>query len=438
VRVEEVTPGSNIRACTWSPDANEGKGGEKRRSLGHRDRRRARQYAEDEAEELASGGARQSAPIEPTVEPVFACYREHMSPQKSPRVQQDDKHQAELWTKHLGPTFDLRNLSVIEWDGFAQRRRSDGVGNRTIQRSFGWLRSVCDWAVTARVHGRRVLTEDPTVEFKRRIPIEKNSNRPIADEERTETLRQLFHDAQHLRHRVANGDELSDEETAVHNALQMRVTRHGRRERRANYLPEVLEIIIESGRRISAVRQLRFEDLRLDPLPATAPWGKIQFAGEVDKEGKAWAWPMTPEALAAVEDALVKRDEVGPGWLFPAPGNPAKPLRKEAVTDWLHAVERACGLAPQKRGAFHPYRRRWATVRKHFPAQDVAQAGGWSSAATVRDIYQLADEETTLRAVFYKRERCEGCAGVLSPDPAVRFCGGCGLEIHRVGDRREA
>ena len=48
---------------------------------------------------------------------------------------------------------------------------------------------------------------------------------------------------------------------------------------------------------------------------------------------------------------------------------------------------------------FHPYRRLWATERKHLPIQDVAAAGGWKTVETVQRLYQLADGATTLAAV---------------------------------------
>ena len=50
-------------------------------------------------------------------------------------------------------------------------------------------------------------------------------------------------------------------------------------------------------------------------------------------------------------------------------------------------------------GAWHPYRRLWATQRKHLPAQDVAAAGGWSSVEVVQEIYQKADPRTMLKVV---------------------------------------
>jgi hypothetical protein len=50
-------------------------------------------------------------------------------------------------------------------------------------------------------------------------------------------------------------------------------------------------------------------------------------------------------------------------------------------------------------GCWHPYRRKWATERKHHPIQDVMHAGGWKTASVVQDIYQAADTATVYRVL---------------------------------------
>jgi len=58
------------------------------------------------------------------------------------------------------------------------------------------------------------------------------------------------------------------------------------------------------------------------------------------------------------------------------------------------------GLPKLKRGVWHPYRRRWATVRKHLPLTDVAAPGGWKSTQTLLKCYQQPDEATMLEVVL--------------------------------------
>lgn len=50
-------------------------------------------------------------------------------------------------------------------------------------------------------------------------------------------------------------------------------------------------------------------------------------------------------------------------------------------------------------GLWHPYRRAWASERKHLPDVDTAKAGGWRDRATIRRSYQQADPATTYKVV---------------------------------------
>ena len=85
--------------------------------------------------------------------------------------------------------------------------------------------------------------------------------------------------------------------------------------------------------------------------------------------------------------------------LFPAPKDATRSIRKDIMGKWLAKAERLAELPKLQGGRWHPYRRLWATERKHVPVQDVAAAGGWSSVETVRQIYQQSDPAGVLRAV---------------------------------------
>jgi len=52
------------------------------------------------------------------------------------------------------------------------------------------------------------------------------------------------------------------------------------------------------------------------------------------------------------------------------------------------------------RGIWHPYRRKWATARKHLPLADVAAAGGWKGTQTLTKCYQQPDDATILAVVL--------------------------------------
>jgi len=63
---------------------------------------------------------------------------------------------------------------------------------------------------------------------------------------------------------------------------------------------------------------------------------------------------------------------------------------------WLYAAEKKAGLEKLDGGLWHPYRRKWATERKHLPLKDVAAGGGWKDLDTLLEIYQQADDASVL------------------------------------------
>ena len=77
--------------------------------------------------------------------------------------------------------------------------------------------------------------------------------------------------------------------------------------------------------------------------------------------------------------------------LIPGRGKPDQAVNKKIAGYWLTKAERLAELPKLARGGFHPFRRLWASERRHLPAQDVAAAGGWRSLAVMRHAYQHAD-----------------------------------------------
>jgi integrase len=180
----------------------------------------------------------------------------------------------------------------------------------------------------------------------------------------------------------------------------MRRERGATRETVESYLPELFEIAVGTGRRISAICKLREEDLDL-ARTEQAPWGAIVWPDDTDKMGKRWRCPVGPRVREALETALRKRLAAGPGWLFPSPGNPARPVRYEQASQWLRAAEGFAELEPQRGGCWHPYRRLWASCRKDLPDVDVAEAGGWGSLEALKRAYQQPDDATMLKVVTH-------------------------------------
>jgi hypothetical protein len=57
-------------------------------------------------------------------------------------------------------------------------------------------------------------------------------------------------------------------------------------------------------------------------------------------------------------------------------------------------------LEQLKGGLWHPFRRKFATERKHMPVIDVAHAGGWKETRTLLQCYQQPDEATLQQVVL--------------------------------------
>ncbi len=107
------------------------------------------------------------------------------------------------------------------------------------------------------------------------------------------------------------------------------------------------------------------------------------------------------ERREAMDGYLRAAPRVGDVPLFPAPRNPSAPVRRETVAKWLVAAERRAELPKLVGGTFHPYRRLWATERKHLPDVDVAAAGGWRDTSALRASYKQADPATVYRVVAH-------------------------------------
>lgn len=388
VRVYERERGGPVYMAVSVPG-----GGEKRKSLGRISREEAKKRARTEVTKL-SQGMESTVAKRATAQRVFALYREHRTPDKeSESSRREDDRQADLWTRFLGGSFDLTQLSRREWDTFVRKRRSGAigprgepvpdmdqrrkVGNRSVQKDLVFLRAVIHWALGFRDDGYRLLTTDPTIGFK--MPRERNPKRPVATHDRVDAIRE------HYRKPT------------------MRLERAGKREHVESYLPEIFEIVVGTGRRISAVCSLRVEDIELDSTDHT-PWGSIVWPSDTDKMGREWKCPISQRAREAIDQAQRKRKAVGPGWLFPRPGDSSKPTRYEEASVWLREAERLAELEPHDGSLWHAYRRLWASCRKDLPDVDVAQAGGWSSLEALKQAYQQPDNATLLRVVTHETE----------------------------------
>ena len=294
-----------------------------------------------------------------------------------------------MWARVLGDDLDPHVVSMAAWEAFIDTRLAGAidargrrvchrvcrpVSRRTVEADCRWLRWVFNWATRWRTEsGSYLMRENPVRGYD--SPTERNPRRPVATHDRYEALR------------------------AVSDDVRMQLRRDGWEIRRS-YLSELLDIVNDTGRRISAVRRLTYDDLRL----GEGPHGAIRWPAATDKMGVERTVLVSPGVRRALERALRERPGAGPRPLFPSPADPLKPVSRHLADKWLRKAERFAGLEPQDGSLWHAYRRKWATERKHHPDVDVAAAGGWKSLQALKTAYQQADPNTMLRVVLEPHE----------------------------------
>src|SRR5262249_20071862 len=139
-----------------------------------------------------------------------------------------------------------------------------------------------------------------------------------------------------------------------------------------------------TGARIGAIAGLRWSDISFNPP-------EITFRAEFDKRGRDRTVPIPDSLAEELRGLKVKLAAVGNGWLFPCADKDVHWPRE--IFGELHArAERHAEVPHLKGGRFHPYRRKWATERKHLPLVDVMGAGGWNDAQTYMTSYAQATE----------------------------------------------
>lgn len=354
-------------------------------SLRHRDRDEALKWAHAQVTAWMSG-EQQAKDLTPTLARVLGLYLQHQTIAKGDVEQLADRRRAELWTRFLGPTKDLSKLSLREWQSFIEQRRTGVIDSRgepvaaeqrkrirdgTVASDLVFLHTVLNWAAKWRTEDEHYLmSENPARGYP--MPSERNPRRPVVTEDR---YRKVLAAAAKVKMVVGFGRKRREEPT---------------------YLPDVLALANGTGRRISAILQLRYEDLK---LTEGGPHGSILWPAATDKMKKAWHVPVSEEVRTVLNRILRTRPGIGAAFLFPAPNNPKEPLGLVVASEWLLKAEALACVEKQVGSLWHAYRRKWATERKYLPTADVAAAGGWSDQTTLMQVYQQADQATMYRVV---------------------------------------
>ena len=365
VRLYEARPGGPIMRCVYV------NGKEDRRSLRHRDKEKAiRQGYELLAALLVNEQALENRTL--SVGMLADLYLQspaHVS--KNPRTQRADGRALRRVVAFIGPTRKVESLSESDVQRFTMARRQGAgslpgvepgrqVRDRTIEADLVILLAALNWAVRERTtEGRRLLQENPL--FGVKLPREKNPRRPVMGHDEYLTLLEVAE--------------------RVHPLLRL-----------------ALIVAEGTGRRISAWRNLRWDDVDFDA-------GTIRWRAEHDKKGYEQVVPMSVAVSDALTAARRAQQAIGNTPVFPAPKHPAEPCNRHLFDDWLRKAYRLAQVTPQLGGMWHSIRRKWASERKGYPVKDTAAAGGWRDTETLLKSYQQVDAETVRQVVLNPTHR---------------------------------
>ena len=338
-----------------------------RRSLKHRDWRKAKR----QADEFAAGfidppnGKAEAEPEPLTLETLFDIYGEEVTPTKSERSQRYDRVATKMFRRFFGRNRKPATLSQRDWDRFIRARRSGRVGpsgepvsDRTVEYDLKFLLAVLNWAARSRdEEGRLLLGSNPLRGLK--VPKEKNPTRVVLTQAEYAAL--------------------------LHTSLKV------------DWRFRVALIIAhETGHRIGAVRQLRWSDIDMER-------GTIRWRGEHEKTGYEHRTPVTVEVLAVMEEARRRNPSIGDVPLLPAPKDPSTCVSRSLARDWWKKAEALAALEPKRGRGWHSLRRKFASDLMNQPLKVLCELGGWKTPQTVLQCYQRADENRLRQALADRR-----------------------------------
>ncbi len=383
VRVYERTPGGPVYARTW----DSARGLWRKRSLGHRDRPKAKAFAHELHAKLVQG-TEDRRKERTTLGSLLALYLRHRTPVKCETEQREDRRRASLWIRVLGMDREPSDITLREWERFVRDRSSgaiDARGNpvppekrravraRAVERDCTFLSAVCNWGTRWRTDEGYLLQENPVRGLP--VPREKNPRRPVASEDRYERTR------------------------AVSDQVMMTVGWNGKPEVRRSHLTELLDLANLTGRRLSSIRLLTYADI----LPDRGPSGSLRFRADADKMGYDSVVPMTPGVRSVIDRVLRDRLGIGNAPLFPSPKDLGQPVSRYLCDKWLREAERVAGVEKLDGRLWHAYRAKFATEMVDVPDRVLAKLGGWKAVRTL-DLYQQPSDDVMLEALAKRRE----------------------------------
>ena len=370
VRVYERTLGGPLYCAVWVPGR-----GASRRSLGHNDRAKALREAQalvrmrmQEAHPSASA----PAPKPATLLEVLARYLLELKyasdgSLKTVRYRRECRKRAKYllawFQERFGKRFEAHRVTPAHIKDYARARRVGEVGGRavrtrSIQADLAFLKAALSWATMFEVDGKPIIPRNPLASL--RIAREQDPRRPLID-----------------------GDTV-----AALQAVSKRVH---------PLLPLLITLVDTTGRRLSSVLGLRWDDFDFEDRI-------IRWRAELDKRRRTWLTAMPARAAEALLAHRSEHPGIGSALLFPSSRKSDQPVTRHLAADWLKRAFRDAGASKPEGGLWHCFRRKWATERKHHPLRDVAYAGGWSDTQTLLTCYTHPDLDTMREVVDHPKQ----------------------------------
>lgn len=360
--------------------------GKDRKCLGTNDRREAERLGRALIGELRSA----TTGMTPTVAPqtssltlgelwrrystTCAAFLDNVATSKA-----NARNRAKVLLAYFGSACRVETLTGDDQAAYEIARRAGGirlrdeptrpVRARSAEADLVLLHQMLRWATTVRVDGKRLLESHPLAGVRR--VREQNPKRPVATWERYQSTRAA------MRRLSGEAEDNVD---------------------RVRWLKLELALVLAeaTGRRLGSIRQLQWED-----VDWTA--GTIQWRADADKKRREATVPVPAGLLGELRSFRNELGTVG-GLVFCAEHDIMKAMDRHLFDKWLAYAERKAGLKKLDGGLWHPYRRKWATERKHLSITDVAEAGGWRDTATLLTCYARPDNETLLAVMSEERK----------------------------------
>lgn len=129
------------------------------------------------------------------------------------------------------------------------------------------------------------------------------------------------------------------------------------------------------------------------------PHGALRFSAKFDKRGYESVIPLSGDARAALDVYLRRHPTAGDVPLLPSNAGPHLACERILAGLWLTRAEKLAELPKLARGAWHPFRRSFASERRHLPDVDIMAVAGWRSSRVMRESYQHSDASGMLSVV---------------------------------------